>query len=306
MEIVANIGGVDDAEQTVKLGGEGVGLLRSEFVFMERSSAPNEEEQYETYRRIAETLGPDRPLVIRTLDVGGDKPLSYLPIPKEENPFLGERGIRVGLDRPEILRTQLRAILRASTAGKVLVMFPMIATLPEWRAARALFEEERARLDVPPIPVGIMVEIPAAALMADQFAAEADFFSIGTNDLTQYTLAMDRGHPKLAPQVDALNPAVLRLIASTVQAAHRHGKWVGICGGVAGDPQAVPLLIGLGVDELSVSIPTIPSVKAQIRGLSRLECEQLALKALEQDTAAAVRSLVPDLFDDEANETEGR
>jgi phosphoenolpyruvate-protein kinase (PTS system EI component) len=232
--------------------------------------------------------------------------LSYLPIPKEENPFLGERGIRVGLDRPEILRTQLRAILRASTAGKVLVMFPMIATLPEWRAARALFEEERARLDVPPIPVGIMVEIPAAALMADQFAAEADFFSIGTNDLTQYTLAMDRGHPKLAPQVDALNPAVLRLIASTVQAAHRHGKWVGICGGVAGDPQAVPLLIGLGVDELSVSIPTIPSVKAQIRGLSRLECEQLALKALEQDTAAAVRSLVPDLFDDEANETEGR
>jgi phosphocarrier protein FPr len=306
MEVVANIGGVDDAEQTVKLGGEGVGLLRSEFVFMERSSAPNEEEQYETYRRIAETLGPDRPLVIRTLDVGGDKPLSYLPIPKEENPFLGERGIRVGLDRPEILRTQLRAILRASTAGKVLVMFPMIATLPEWRAARALFEEERARLDVPPIPVGIMVEIPAAALMADQFAAEADFFSIGTNDLTQYTLAMDRGHPKLAPQVDALNPAVLRLIASTVQAAHRHGKWVGICGGVAGDPQAVPLLIGLGVDELSVSIPTIPSVKAQIRGLSRLECEQLALKALEQDTAAAVRSLVPDLFDDEANETEGR
>jgi phosphocarrier protein FPr len=242
-----------------------------------------------------------RPLIIRTLDVGGDKPLPYLPIPKEDNPFLGERGIRVGLDRPEILRTQVRAILRASQGGKVLIMFPMIATLSEWRSARALLEEERETLGLPPIPVGIMVEVPAAAIMAEQFAREVDFFSIGTNDLTQYVLAMDRGHPKLAPQVDGLNPAVLRLIAAVVKAAHQEKKWVGVCGGIAGDPQAVPLLIGLGVDELSVSVPTIPGIKAEVRSLRLAECQRLAQEALRQDTAAAVRALYPNPLEDDAS-----
>ncbi|MCB0193820.1 MAG: phosphoenolpyruvate--protein phosphotransferase [Anaerolineae bacterium] len=293
LEIVANIGGLADAEQITHLGGEGVGLLRSEFLFLERTSAPSEDEQAETYTAIARALGPNRPLVIRTLDVGGDKPLPYLPIPHEENPFLGERGIRVGLDRPEILRTQLRAILRASAAGKVMVMFPMIATLAEWRAAKAMLEEEREKLGVPAIPVGIMVEVPAAAVLAEQFAREADFFSIGTNDLTQYTLAMDRGHAKLAPKVDGLNPAVLHLIAQTVKGAHQHDKWVGVCGGIASDPQAVPFLIGLGVDELSLSLPAIPGVKAQIRALSLSECQSLAKKALTLDTAAEVRALAP-------------
>jgi phosphocarrier protein FPr len=294
MEIVANIGGLADARAAVSLGGEGVGLLRTEFLFLDRHTAPTEDEQAQVYTDIAKALGPDRPLVIRTLDVGGDKPLPYLPMPKEENPFLGERGVRVGLNRPEVLRTQVRAILRAASAGKLLVMFPMVATLAEWRAAKAMFEEERARLGAPAIPVGIMVEIPAAAIMAEQFAREADFFSIGSNDLTQYTLAMDRGHPKLAPQVDGLNPAVLQLIAQTVTGARQHDRWVGVCGGIASDPQAVPLLIGLGVSELSVSIPAIPAIKAQIRTLSLAECQQLAQQALTLDTAAGVRALVPD------------
>ncbi|HTU03152.1 MAG TPA: phosphoenolpyruvate--protein phosphotransferase [Candidatus Sulfotelmatobacter sp.] len=293
VEVVANIGGVPDAQQAVKLGSEGVGLLRSEFLFLGRGVAPSEDEQTTIYHAVAEALGPERRLIIRTLDVGGDKPLVYLPIPREDNPFLGERGIRVGLDRPEILRVQLRAILRASPAGKIHVMFPMVATLAEWRAARAVLEEERQKLGVPPITAGIMLEVPAAALMAEQFAREVDFFSVGTNDLTQYVLAMDRGHPKLAAQVDGLSPAVLRLIAGAVDAAHRHGKWIGVCGGIAGDPQAVPVLLGLGVDELSVSPPTIPRIKAQIRALRLTECQRLAQEALRQDAANAVRALCP-------------
>ena len=296
MEVAGNIGGLAEAEQVSGLGGEGVGLLRSEFLFMERSTAPNEDEQFESYKAIAAVLGPERPLIIRTLDVGGDKPLVYLPIPREDNPFLGERGLRIGLDRPEILRTQLRAILRASAFGKVRVMFPMVGLLSELRDAKAILEEERQRLGVGPIETGIMVEIPAAAIMAAQFAREVDFFSVGTNDLTQYTLAMDRGHPKLAPKVDGLNPAVLRLISWTVEAAHAQGKWVGVCGGIASDPQAVPLLIGLGVDELSVSLPTIPSIKAQIRGLRRHECQALARRALTLENGADIRALCPDPF----------
>lgn len=299
LEIVANIGGLGDARTAMTNGADGVGLLRSEFVFMGRTSAPSEDEQTQIYSDIAASLAPGQPLVIRTLDVGGDKPLPYLPMPREENPFLGERGIRVGLARPEILRTQVRAILRAAGAGaRMHVMFPMIATMQDWRLAKAVFEEERERLGVDPIPVGIMVEVPSVALMASQFAAEVDFFSVGTNDLTQYTLAMDRGHPKLAPQVDGLNPAVLALIAQSVTAAHAAGRWVGVCGGMASDPQAVPLLVGLGVDELSVSIPAIPTVKAQIRLLSLATCQDLAARALGLDSAAEVRALVP-LDDDE-------
>ena len=297
--MVANIGGLEDAQEATTKGAEGVGLLRSEFVFLGRTKAPTEDEQAEIYTAIARTLAPGQPLVIRTLDVGGDKPLPYLPIAPEENPFLGERGIRVGLNRPEVLRTQVRAILRAADAGaKINVMFPMIATIEDFRQAKAIFEEERAALGVAPVPVGIMVEVPSVAVMAPQFAAEVDFFSVGTNDLTQYTLAMDRGHPKLAPQVDGLNPAVLGLIALAAKAAHDAGRWVGVCGGMASDPQAVPILLGLGVDELSVSIPAIPAVKAQIRSLSLAQCQELAARALTQDSAAAVRALVP-AYDDE-------
>lgn len=294
VEVVANIAGVDDAREATRMGTEGVGLLRSEFAFLGRAAAPSEDEQAKIYTEVASSLAPGQPLVIRTLDVGGDKPLPYLPIAREDNPFLGERGIRVGLDRPEILRTQIRAILRAVDAGaRIHVMFPMIATIQEWRSAKALFEEERSRLGVAPVPVGIMVEVPSVAVIAGRFAAETDFFSIGSNDLTQYVLAMDRGHPKLAPKIDGLHPAVLRLIAQSVTAAHEHGHWVGVCGGIGADPQAIPLLLGLGVDELSVSIPAIPSVKAQIRRLSAAQCRDLAAQALEQESATAVRALVP-------------
>ncbi len=292
IEVVANIGSQKDAEDSLKVGGEGVGLLRTEFVFMEASSAPTEDEQEVIYANILRVLG-DRPMIIRTLDVGGDKPLPYLPMAHEENPFLGERGIRLGFDRPELLRTQFRAILKASTAGKARVMFPMIARMEELTMAKAVMEEERQKLGVPPIEIGIMVEVPAAAVSAERFAEQVDFFSIGTNDLTQYTLAMDRGHPKLAPFVDALNPSVLRMIDLTVRGADQHGKWVGVCGGVAGDPQAVPILVGLGVKELSVSVPVIPAVKAQVRGLSLAQCQELAQQALNLDAAAQVRDLVP-------------
>ena len=295
IEVLANIGGLEDATRIAALGGEGVGLLRSEFLFLGRRDAPTEEEQFETYKAIAEALGPGRPLIIRTLDVGGDKPLAYLPIPKEDNPFLGERGVRVGLDRPEILRTQLRAILRAAAFGKVSVMFPMIATLNELRDVKAMLGEEAASLGVPPVAAGIMVEVPATAIMAAQFAREANFFSIGTNDLTQYTLAMDRGHPKLARQVDGLSPAVLRLIAHTVRGAQPLGRRIGVCGAIASDPGAVPILLGIGVDELSVSLPAIPAVKAQIRGLRLDECQRLAERALAAESAQEVRALVPDL-----------
>jgi phosphocarrier protein FPr len=293
VEVAANIGGLADAQQGIALGAEAVGLLRSEFLFLHRTTAPTEAEQYAVYREVARALGPGRRLVVRTLDVGGDKPLPYLPLPREDNPFLGERGIRVLLNRPELLRTQLRAILGAARDGSVAVMFPMIATLDEWRAARAILEEERQRLGAPRIEAGIMVEVPSAALLAEQFAREVDFFSIGTNDLTQYTLAMDRGHPRLAPQVDGLSPAVLRLIDQTVRAGRAHGRWTGVCGGIAGDPQAVPLLVGLGVDELSVGVPAIPALKAQVRRLRLAECRALAQQALECATAAEVRALVP-------------
>jgi len=241
-----------------------------------------------------EAVGPEQPLIIRTLDVGGDKPLAYLPIPREDNPFLGERGLRVGLDRPEVLRAQLRAILRAAPFGCVRVMFPMVTTLDELRDAKAMLAEEAAALGVPVVAAGIMVEVPAAAIMAAQFARDAAFFSIGTNDLTQYTLAMDRGHPKLAARVDGLSPAVLRLIAQAVDGARRANRRVGVCGGIASDHAAVPILLGLGVDELSVSLPAIPGVKAQIRALRSDDCQRLAERALAAESAQEVRALVPD------------
>lgn len=292
VEVAANVGGLAEAEEAVRAGAEGVGLLRSEFLFLDRAEAPSEEEQLETYRGILRALG-GRPLVVRTLDVGGDKPLPYLPLPREENPFLGVRGLRLLLDHPGIVRTQVRALLRASVAGPLSVMVPMVATLAEWRAFRALAEEERACLGVPPVPLGIMVEVPSAALLAEAFAREADFFSVGTNDLTQYTLAMDRGHPRLAAAADALEPSVLRLVAEAARAARAHGRWIGVCGGVASDPRAVPLLVGLGVGELSVAVPAVAEVKARVRSLSLATCRDLASRALAATTAAEVRALVP-------------
>jgi len=293
VEVVANIGGIDDAKQSVTLGGEGVGLLRSEFLYLERQTAPSEDEQAQIYADIAIALD-GRPMILRTLDVGGDKPLPYLPMPREENPFLGIRGVRIGLERPELLRTQVRAILRAAKGHKLRMMFPMIATIDEIRSVKGLVEEERAKLsDAGEVELGIMVEVPSAAVMARQFAREVDFFSIGTNDLTQYTLAMDRGHPKLGAKADAMNPAVLRLIKQTVDGAHTEGKWVGVCGGIASDPQAVAILVGIGVDELSVSVPAIPAVKAEVRTRSLADCQALAKQALSCDTAAEVRALVP-------------
>ena len=290
VEIVANIGGVADAEEAMLSGAEGVGLLRTEFLFLERTEAPTEDEQYTVYSNIAKAM-QGQPVVIRTLDIGGDKPLPYIDVPHEENPFLGERGIRLCLNRPELLREQLRAILRAAPDGKLHIMFPMVADLSEFRAARAMVEEVRAELNSPAVEVGIMIEVPSAALMADAFAPEIDFFSVGTNDLTQYTLAMDRMHPVLAGKSDGLHPAVLRLIARTVEAAHAAGKWVGVCGELGADPQAVPILIGLGVDELSVSVPAIPTVKAQVRSLHLEEAKSLAKKALACATAQEVRAI---------------
>lgn len=292
VEVAANLGSVAEAERVPAMGGDGVGLLRSEFLFMDRQTAPTEEEQAAAYEQVARVLGPERILVIRTLDVGGDKPLPYLPVGPETNPFLGERGIRLTLNRPELFRAQIRAILRASAGGRVAMMFPMVATLAEWRAARALVESERTALGLPAIPVGIMVETAAAALLAEHFAREADFLSIGTNDLTQYTLAMDRGNPRLAPQVDALHPAVLQLIHRTVQGAHAHGRWAGVCGALAGDPAAVPVLVGLGVDELSADIPLVPAVKARVRELSLDACRATAHEALAAEDGAQVRALV--------------
>jgi phosphoenolpyruvate-protein phosphotransferase len=292
VEIVANVGDVDEARRVPEVGGEGVGLLRTEFLFLERRTAPNEEEQAAVYETIVRALGPERIVVMRTLDVGGDKPLPYLAMAAEANPFLGERGIRLLLSRPEIFAVQVRAMLRASRAGKVAIMFPMVSTLAEWRAARDVVERERVALGVPPLQVGIMIETPAAALLADRFAREADFFSIGTNDLTQYTLAMDRTNPGLAPQVDALHPSVLRLIERAVAGAHAHTRWVGVCGGLAGDPQAVPVLVGLSVDELSASVPIVPAVKAQVRTLSLEACRATAQLALDAADGAEVRALV--------------
>jgi phosphocarrier protein FPr/phosphocarrier protein len=289
IEVVANIRNAQEARDAVAAGAEGVGLLRSEFLFDARDTAPSEDEQAAEYCAVAEALGRERPLVVRTLDVGGDKPLSYLPLPKEDNPFLGLRGVRVSLARPDIFRTQLRAILRAAPLGNLHVMFPMIATIEEVKAARGiLFEEAGDR--AASIKVGVMIEVPAAALIAEPLAREVDFFSIGTNDLTQYTLAMDRGHPQLAKQADALHPAVLRLVGMTVEGAHRHGKWVGICGGIASDAMAVPVLVGLGIDELSVSIPAIGSVKAQLAQLTMAEASKLAADVLRLGTAAEVRA----------------
>ncbi|MFD2113677.1 phosphoenolpyruvate--protein phosphotransferase [Thiorhodococcus fuscus] len=290
VEVVANIAAPEEAARAVEAGGEGVGLLRTEFLFLGRDQAPTEEEQTDAYTTMVEALN-GLPIIIRTLDIGGDKSVPYLSMPVEENPFLGERGIRLCLNRPELFRTQLRAIFRASGKGPIRIMFPMISTLKELKRAKALTEEVRQEVGADPVEIGIMIEVPSAVMMAEELAAEADFFSVGSNDLTQYCLAIDRMHPMLSRQADGLHPAVLRMIDQTVKAAEKAGKWVGVCGGIAGDPRGVVILTGLGVKELSVSIPSIAAVKAQIRGLSMEQARDLAKRALACPSAAAVRRL---------------
>lgn len=290
IEIAANLGKVQATPHAVECGAEAIGLLRTELVFMAHNSAPSEATQEADYRIVLDALA-GRPLVVRTLDVGGDKPLPYLPIAEEENPFLGLRGIRLTLRQPELLRQQLIALLKAADDRPLRIMFPMIGRVEEWRAAKAILDEVKMTYPCADLQVGIMIEVPSAALLAPILAQEVDFFSIGTNDLTQYTLAIDRGHPILSAEADGLHPSILQLIDQTVKAAHKYGKWVGICGELAADPKAVPILIGLGVDELSMSPNSIPLVKAQIRTLNYSQAQVLAKRALECDSATAVRQL---------------
>jgi len=291
VEVFANIGESAGVASAVEQGAEGIGLLRTELIFMAHPQAPDEATQEAEYRRVLDGLA-GRPLVVRTLDVGGDKPLPYWPIAEEENPFLGVRGIRLTLQRPQIMEAQLRALLRSADNRPLRIMFPMVGSVDEWRAARDMTERLRLEIPVSDLQLGIMIEVPSAALLAPVLAKEVDFFSVGTNDLTQYTLAIDRGHPTLSAQADGLHPAVLQLIDITVRAAHAHGKWVGVCGELAADPLAVPVLIGLGVDELSVSARSIPEVKARVREFSLSEAQGLAQQALAVGSPAEVRALV--------------
>ncbi len=291
IEVFANVNRVADAEQAVEYGAEGVGLMRTEFLFLESGETPSEEEQYEVYCDMAKAL-KGHPLTIRTLDIGGDKQVPHLNLPKEDNSFLGIRGIRLCMARPDLFEPQLRAIYRAAKdVGNIRVMFPMISTVSEIEQVIAQCEAIRTELNAPKIELGIMVEVPSTAVLADQFAKLVDFFSIGTNDLTQYTLAMDRVHPQLAKQADALNPAVLRMIDMTVRAAKAEGKWVGVCGGAASDVRGAEILTGLGVTELSITVPTIPTIKAQLRRVALSDLQALAQKALACRTTDEVRAL---------------
>ena len=292
VHVYANLGCEGDALRAVAAGAEGCGLLRTEFLFLDRASEPSEEEQIGAYAAIAAALD-GRPLIVRTLDIGGDKPIPYLPFPREENPALGQRGIRHSLDHPELLRTQLRAILRGVPAAQCRIMVPMVIERDELRAVRDWLEAERAAMGVAErIPLGAMIETPAAALLAASLAEEADFFSIGTNDLTQYALACDRGNPATAGRADSLHPAVLRLIQAAIHGARGLGRPVGMCGGLASDPAAVPILIGLGVIELSAAPGIVPEIKAAVRGLRREACVALAERALCCSSAGEVRALL--------------
>lgn len=297
VELAANIGTPNDVAGVLDNGGEGVGLYRTEFLYMGRDKLPSEEIQFNAYKTVLEKM-EGKPVVVRTLDIGGDKELPYLDLPKEMNPFLGFRAVRLCLDRQDIFRTQLRALLRASVHGNLRIMFPMIATLGEFREAKALLEEEKAKLVSEGIAVseqiqlGIMVEIPSTAVMADQFAKEVDFFSIGTNDLIQYTMAADRMNERVSYLYQPYNPAILRLVKMVIDAAHREGKWAGMCGEMAGDATAIPLLLGLGLDEFSMSATSILPARSHISRLSRAEMKELSAKALEMRTAEEVVELV--------------
>lgn len=292
IEIFANLASADDARHAIGVGAEGCGLLRTEFIFAECDAPPTEDWQAGVYAEIAAALD-GRPLIIRTLDAGGDKPLRCLPFPAEDNPALGMRGIRFAMQRPDILKTQLRAMVRGVPAAQLRVMLPMIVDPGELRAVRAMLDDIRHDLGVAaPIALGAMIETPAAAILADAIAVEADFLSIGSNDLAQYALAMDRGNPGLSARVDALHPAVLRLIGAAAEGAGKHGRWFGICGGIASDPDAAALLIGLGCDELSSVADAIPHIKDRVRTLDPAACRRLARRACALDSAAAVRALL--------------
>ncbi len=294
IEVVSNIGGVEDARSAVQFGAEGVGLLRTEFIFLERETAPSEEEQVEIYTEIFAHFGK-KPIVTRTLDIGGDKPANYLKIPQEMNPFLGLRGTRLALARPEIFRTQLRALMRAGIGYNLKVMFPMVGTVQEVRQVMTHVSEVKIELNQESLPFenniewGIMIEIPSAAVMADALSKEVDFFSIGTNDLSQYTLAADRGNTSVVGVADALDPSVLRLIKMVVDAAHANKRWVGLCGELAGDGLATPVLLGLGIDEFSMNPRAIPLVKQAIRKFTRKAAQEIALHAITLPTASDVR-----------------
>ncbi len=298
VELCANIGSDKDIEGALRNGAEGVGLFRTEFLYMDRNSMPSEDEQFEAYRNVAEGFTAARPVIVRTMDIGGDKKLSYFDIPKEENPFLGWRAIRICLDNSEILRTQLCAILRASQFGKLRIMFPMVISCREIDQLTEILVEVKEQLrerDVnfdENIEVGIMIETPAAALIADKLIEKVDFFSIGTNDLTQYTLAVDRGNQKIAHLYQSFHPAVLRLIKRVIDASHRVGKWTGMCGSFAGNEEAALLLLGLGLDEFSMSSVNLLRIKKIIRDASYAECQQLAERALGLSYSHEVRELV--------------
>jgi phosphocarrier protein FPr/phosphocarrier protein len=290
--VLANVGSVAEARAAVRNGAEGCGLLRTEFLFLDRQSAPTQQEQTHAYQEIADTLGA-RPLTIRTLDAGGDKPIAYLNLPAEENPALGLRGVRTSLAYPALLYDQLRAILAVEGPAQCRLLLPMVTDVEDVAQVRAVLEEVQAEFaGRPPIRLGVMIETPASAVLAGALAQVADFLSIGTNDLTQYVLAMDRGHPRLAARLDALHPAVLTLIARTAEAAHAHGRHAAVCGGLASEPAAAALLVGLGVDELSAVPAVIPQVKAQLARFTLVQCRALAQQALQLASAAAVRELL--------------
>lgn len=297
VELAANIGSPQDISSIIENGAEGVGLYRTEFLYMEGTELPSEEVQFEAYKSVLENMG-DKPIVVRTLDIGGDKKLPYWEFPEEMNPFLGVRAVRLTLKEKFVFRTQLRALLRASVYGNLKIMFPMIATLDEFREAKALLLEEEQNLRnegvavSDSIEVGIMVEIPSTAVLADQFAKEVDFFSIGTNDLIQYTFAADRMNEQVSYLYQPYNPAILRLVKMVIDAAHAEGKWAGMCGEMAGDPIAVPILLGLGLDEFSMSATSILRARSQIKGLNKKDMEILAEKALNLQTNDQVQELV--------------
>ncbi|MFG6120510.1 phosphoenolpyruvate--protein phosphotransferase [Thalassobacillus sp. B23F22_16] len=297
VELAANIGTPDDVEGVLNNGGEGVGLYRTEFLYMGKSQLPTEEEQFGAYKSVLEQM-EDKPVVVRTLDIGGDKELDYLDLPKELNPFLGFRAIRLCLERDDIFRTQLRALLRASVHGNLKIMFPMIATLEEFREAKNMLNEEKLKLkeeghDISDdIEVGIMVEIPATAMIARQFAKEVDFFSIGTNDLIQYTMAADRMNERVSYLYQPYNPAILNLINNVIEAAHAEGKWAGMCGEMAGDSIAIPILLGLGLDEFSMSSTSILPARTQLKDLSREEMASYKDTLLAMGTADEVVAFI--------------
>lgn len=297
VELAGNIGGFKDVEGVLKNGGEGVGLFRTEFLYMDSDHFPTEDEQFEAYKQVLEGMQGKR-VVVRTLDIGGDKHLSYYEFPQEMNPFLGYRAIRLCLKEQDIFRTQLRALCRASVYGRLCIMFPMIATVKEFCDAKAIFEDVKKELIsegvqvADNIEVGMMVEIPAAAVLADQFAKYADFFSIGTNDLIQYSMAADRMSEHVSYLYQPYNPSVLRLIANTIKGAHSQGKWAGMCGAMAGEPNAVPILLGLGLDEFSMSATQILKARKVVKSLSYEEMKELAQECLNKQTADEVLEYV--------------